>query len=104
MSVMQTRPAIMRAIFGVVLGFAAVPAVSATTMAAKPAKSSSWTGSWTRASQTSMVTFQISKNGKSVTNMSLPNGEPVFCQGGGFGLPVRQAKPAWKNGHPICWR
>ena len=68
----------------------AVALVGAATvaLAAKPINGATYSGRL-KLPHTSSVTygisFKVSANGKRVSSFSLPNGYPVYCQGGGFG-------------------
>ena len=85
----RERSASPRSVVGLILFACAVAG------AAKPVKGGSYAGGWTTSSGAHFgLSFKVSKSGKAVSAMTLPNGEPIFCQGGGFGTPVAQAKAA----------
>jgi hypothetical protein len=59
---------------------------TAAALAAKPIKGATYRGGIKRSSNvTYSISFKVSANGKRVGSFSLPNGYPVYCQGGGFG-------------------
>lgn len=59
---------------------------AAVALAAKPIKGATYRGGIKRSSNvTYSISFKVSANGKRVSSFSLPNGYPVYCQGGGFG-------------------
>jgi hypothetical protein len=65
-----------------------IAALVGSANAANPAKGMTYSGTMKlpKASNvTYAISFQVSKNGKKVDNFSLPNGYPIYCQGGGFG-------------------
>ena len=65
-----------------------IAALAGSANAANPAKGKTYSGSMKlpmASNVTFPISFQVSKNGKKVGNFSLPNGYPIYCQGGGFG-------------------
>ncbi len=94
MPVVRLGPGIMRVAGAAAPTFVVVLLVCAAALATRPVKGAMYTGTWTRGAQISVVTFKVSADGRSVMGTTLPNNEPVFCQGGGFGLPLGQAKAA----------
>jgi hypothetical protein len=65
-------------------------AIPALSVAAAPKKGKTYVGDIKRVfggrvAETDEISFQVSANGKRVHDFSLPNGYPVYCEGGGFG-------------------
>lgn len=79
-----------------VLGAVALIAVVATAegaaaFAAMPIRGATYVGKIARTSNVRYsISFKVSANRKRVSNFTLANGYPVYCQGGGFGA-VQQA-------------
>ncbi len=73
---------------GILAMIGAIAVVAGSADAASPANGKTYSGTikLTMASNVVFpISFQVSKNGKKVDNFSLPNGYPIYCQGGGFG-------------------
>ncbi|HEV3094103.1 MAG TPA: hypothetical protein VGY30_06275 [Solirubrobacteraceae bacterium] len=73
-----------------VLAAAAVALIATTGVApaASPIKGATYSGTLKLPHATSVVygiSFKVSPNGKNVSGFALPNGYPVYCEGGGFG-------------------
>ena len=72
----------------VALATLVVIAGGATAALAAPAlKGATYTGKIRLAHKSNVtyqISFKVSAKGKRVRNFSLPNGYPVYCQGGGF--------------------
>ncbi len=65
-------------------------AIPTLSMAVSPKKGKTYTGKISRVYKgkvvyTDEISFRVSANGKKVGSFSLPNGYPVYCEGGGFG-------------------
>ncbi len=59
---------------------------AAAAFATTPVKGARYTGTISRRSNnTFSISFKVSANGKRVSNFTLANSYPVYCQGGGFG-------------------
>lgn len=63
---------------------------SAIADAARPVKGVTYSGKIKRVFEgkivyTDRISFKVSSNGKEITKFNLPQGYPVYCQGGGFG-------------------
>jgi hypothetical protein len=70
-------------------------AVAAVAFAGKPVKGATYTGKITRVIRAAgktyrssfSISFNVSASGKKVSGFTLPQGYPVYCQGGGFASP-----------------
>jgi hypothetical protein len=65
-------------------------AIPALSVAAAPKKGRTYVGEIKevyggKVGNTDEISFQVSASGKQVRDFSLPNGYPVYCEGGGFG-------------------
>jgi hypothetical protein len=59
---------------------------AAVALAATPIKGATYKGQISRASNVTLaIGFKVSANDKRVSDFTLSNGYPVYCQGGGFG-------------------
>jgi hypothetical protein len=88
-------PAAVTATFVMAAAFAAI------AMAAAPIKGATYKGKLKLrpgAKVTLAISFKVSTNGKRVGNFKLPNGYPVYCQGGGFGRIQEGSGPISKKG------
>ena len=71
----------------------------AVAFAATPIKGARYGGKIARTSNvTYSISFKVSANGKRVSNFTLTNGYPVYCQGGGFGTAQEASGTIAKNG------
>lgn len=77
---------------GIVASIALICAVAipALSNAAPPKKGKTYVGEIKRVyggkvAYTDEISFKVSASGKQVHDFSLPNGYPVYCEGGGFG-------------------
>ena len=73
-----------------VASLALVCAMAIPALAASPKKGATYVGKINRVYKGKVVysdeiSFKVSSNGKKVGSFSLPNGYPVYCEGGGFG-------------------
>jgi hypothetical protein len=89
---MNRRPGGWRALpIGRMVACALIVAVAipALSIAAQPKKGRSYSGLITRIVKgyhsTFPISFDVSQNGKTVSDFSMPSGYPVYCEGGGFG-------------------
>ena len=74
-------------------------AEGAVAFAATPIKRATYEGKIARTSNvTYSISFKVSANGKHVSNFTLANGYPVYCQGGGFGTVQKASGTIAKNG------
>lgn len=74
-------------------------AEGAVAFAATPIKGARYEGKIARTSNvTYSISFKVSANGKRVSNFTLTNGYPVYCQGGGFGTAQEASGTIAKNG------
>lgn len=68
-----------------VTGVVGATGVAAVALAA-PIRHATYRGTIERASNVIFhISFKVSANGRRVSGFALPNGYPVYCQGGGFG-------------------
>jgi hypothetical protein len=87
-----------------VLGAIALIALVATAegaaaFAATPIKGATYEGKIAHTSNVAYsISFKVSANGKRVSNFTLTNGYPVYCQGGGFGTVQKASGTVAKNG------
>ncbi len=74
---------------------------SAVATAAHPARGLTYSGKIKRVFKgkivyTDRISFKVSSNGREVAQFKLPQGYPVYCQGGGFGT-TQNAKAKVKS-------
>jgi hypothetical protein len=84
-----------------VVALVAAAGGTAAALAAKPIKGATYKGKLKLvhvSNVTFPISFKVSANGKLVSNFSLPNGYPVYCQGGGFGQLQAASSPITKKG------
>jgi hypothetical protein len=89
-----------RRVLGVIALIALVAsAEGAVAFAATPIKGATYAGKIARTSNvTYSISFRVSAKGKRVSNFTLANGYPVYCQGGGFGAVQKASGSVAKNG------
>jgi hypothetical protein len=69
-----------------VLVLAGLLVIPAPASAVHPAKGKTYSGEIKQSVTVQFpISFKVSSTGKSVSKFRLPNGYPVYCQGGGFG-------------------
>jgi hypothetical protein len=91
--VRRSRATTQRAVGGAAVVIAALLLACAVAFAAKPVKGATYSGAWkNKVGQRFGISFTVLRNGNRVKAVKLPAGAPVFCNGGGFGKPVRQVK------------
>lgn len=74
---------------------------TAAALAAKPIKGKTYQGKLKlphASNVTYGISFKVSANGKRVSSFSLPQGYPIYCQGGGFGQQQAASGEITKTG------
>ncbi len=73
---------------GLVLVLGGLLLTAAFAFAAKPAKGKTYSGVIrVNATVRDPISFKVSSSGAKVIKFSFPSGYPIYCQGGGFGIP-----------------
>ena len=74
-------------------------AEGAVAFAATPIKGATYEGKIAHPSNvTYSISFKVSENGKHVSNFTLTNGYPVYCQGGGSARCRKHQEPSPRTG------
>ncbi len=98
---MRTKPNRRAATVLALTALLAVTGGAAVALAANQIKGATYKGkvALPHASNVTMaIRFKVSANGKRVGNFTLPNGYPIYCQGGGFGAPRSASGAITKEG------
>jgi hypothetical protein len=89
-----------RRALGVIVVGALVAAIGATAaIAAKPIRNATYSGLISHTSNvTYPITFKVSASGRRVSDFTLSDSYPIYCQGGGFGAVQAASGKVSKHG------